>query len=157
MSDKQGREEDDRKVDDQGCRHSHDGDDLMDDLMSLRSEEHKDREEQTNQRPRAYPFEKFRVIEFWACYVANSEASDDRSSQGNAKEDGDTRGNGTIRDVKCFARATDDRDEEERKRSVEDHLENGVYGNQDGTVLVVTTSEASPNEYLQEIFQLFSL
>lgn len=128
MSDKQSKEEDDCKVNDQRCRHSNNGDNLMDDLMPLRGEEHKNGEEQTNQRPRAYPFKECMVIESWACDVANGEASDNRSSQGNTKEDGDTRGNGTVRDVDCFSRATDDRDKEERKRSIEDHLENGVYG-----------------------------
>lgn len=52
----------------------------MDDLMSLRSEKHKDSEEETDQRPRADPLEKLLIVESWTCYVAYGEARNDGRS-----------------------------------------------------------------------------
>ncbi len=43
---------------------------------------------------------------------------------------------------------TDDFDEEDGEGGVEDHLEDGVDGNEDGAVFVVPACEAGPDENL---------
>lgn len=48
----------------------------------------------------------------------------------------------------------DDVDEEDGKRSIENDLKYGVDGNENSTVLVVTTSKSSPNQHLSIVSEM---
>jgi hypothetical protein len=63
---KQRDEEDHTKVDDQGRRHAHDRDDLMHDLVALRSKEHQDSEQKADKRPRSGELQEYLIILAWA-------------------------------------------------------------------------------------------
>ena len=50
--------------------------------------------------------------------------------------------------VVVVAVAADDFDEEDGEGRVQDHLEDGIYGYEDGAVFFVAASEAGPDEDL---------
>jgi len=78
---KQRDEEDHTKVDDQGRRHAHDQDDLMHDLVALRSKEHQDSEQKADERPRSGELQEYLIILALADQPPEHEAGGDRSSQ----------------------------------------------------------------------------
>lgn len=86
----------------------------MNNVTTLRREQHQYREQKPNERPGACPFQKDLVIPSWTCRPAESEAREDCCAQRNAEEDGDAfRGGGIL---KIYAIAADDLDEEDAHR-----------------------------------------
>ena len=66
--------------------------------------------------------------------------------EGDAQEDGDACRDGGVGDAGC-AFVADDADEEDGEGRVEDHLQDGVDGDEDGAVLGVAAGEARPDEH----------
>lgn len=101
----------------------------MDDLTSLGSEEDQDCKKEADQGPGA------------------------RGTEGDAEEDGNALGNDAVGYRAGLVIATDDFDEQYGEWCKEDHLKNGVHGDENGAVFVVATSQASPD---QDLFQISS-
>ena len=83
----------------------------MNNVTTLKHEQHQYREQKPNQRPGTCPFQKDLVIPSRTCRPAESEACEDCYAQRNAEEDGDAfRGGGIL---KGYAIAADDLDEKD--------------------------------------------
>ena len=118
----------------------------MYDLVALRGEEHEDRVEQADEGPRGQVRQEDGVVPVSGEKGAEGEAREDCGGEGDAEEDADAGGDGAVGDgdLVCAAVA-DDFDEEDGERGVEDHLEDGVDGHEDGAVFFVAAGEVGPD------------
>ena len=118
----------------------------MYDLVALRGEEHEDRVEQADEGPGREVGEESGGVPVGAEEGEEGEAREDCEAEGDAEEDADAGGDGGVGDgdLVCAAVA-DDFDEEDGERGVEDHLEDGVDGHEDGAVFFVAAGEVGPD------------
>lgn len=145
VADKQGEEEDDEKVDYEGCGDADDRDDLMNDLAALRGEENKDGVEKADQGPRGNPFQKDFFVPLWAGQFAQCEARKNGGAERYAQKDGHASCYRLIRYDNGAAFAADDFDEENGQWSIEDHLENRIDRYEDGAVFLITAGQSVPD------------
>ena len=120
----------------------------MNHLTTLRSEQHEDCKQQTDERPRRCPFEEVSFIPSRARNFAQGEAREDRSTQGDPQENGHAFRDDGVRHVGRCVGSADDFEEEDGEGCEEKHLEDGVDCDKDGAVFVVAAGEARPDEDL---------
>ena len=148
MDDEERDEEDEGKVDDQGCADADDRHYLVHDPLALRREEDEDGEDEPNQRQRADDLDKDAVVPAGAGQLSDGEAGDDGRAQGNSQEDSDALGHGRVVDGDRPGRTADYSQVEDRERRKEDHLQNRVDRDEDGTVVAVASSQVVPDQNL---------
>ena len=124
----EGQEEDDDEIDEQRCRHTDDGDNLVDDLATLRGEEDNDGVEEADEGPGRQILQEHIGVPVVAGDGPEREARGKSGAQRNAEEDGHARGNHGVRYVQSARLAADDADEEDGHGRKEDHLEDRVDG-----------------------------
>ena len=76
------------------------------------------------------------------CHPAKNKSREDRCAQWDAEEDSDTFGSRGV--FKGDGVATDDFNEKDTHGSEEDHLEEGVDGDENGAVFTIAACKASP-------------
>ena len=125
----------------------------MDDLVALGSEEDKDCKKKADQGPRTRPLDEYLCVPLVARYFPEHKPSDNRSTEGDAEKDRNALGDNAVRYRANIVIAADDSDEQYGEWCIEDHLKNGVHGDENGAVFVVATSQAGPD---QDLFQILS-
>lgn len=125
----------------------------MDDLMALGSEKDQDCEKKADQGPGTRPLNEYLYIPFVARYFPEHNPGDNRSTEGDAEEDCNALGDKAVRYRAGIVITANDFDEQYGEWCEEDHLKNGVHGDENGAVFVVTTSQAIPD---QDLFQISS-
>jgi hypothetical protein len=148
VSHRQGGEEDDGEIHDQGRGDAHHRHHLVHDVIALRSEQHDDSVQQADQRPGRHELDEDVVVPARAREAAQAEARDDGGAERDAEEGGDALGDGGVADVEGSLLAADDLDEEDGQGREEHHLQDRVDGHEDGAVLAVAAGEARPDEDL---------
>lgn len=120
----------------------------MNDAVALRGEEDQDGEEEAEEGEGGGVFQEDGVVPVRAGEAAEGQAREERGAEGDAEEDGYACGDGGVGDVGCCGCAfvADDADEEDGEGRVEDHLQDGVDGDEDGAVGAVAAGEARPDE-----------
>lgn len=111
MSDKERGEEDDCEVYHQRCSNPDNRDDLVDYVITLRSEEHDNGIEEPDERPRRYQLDEHLVIPFGASQLAKAEPRNDCGSKRDAEESSDALGDGRVSDVERAFLVADHLDE----------------------------------------------
>lgn len=87
-------------------------------------------------------------VPHWAGEFPETEAREDCGTEGNTEEDCHTFRYCGVGDADLAVGVTDNFDEEDCEGCVEDHLENGVDGNEDGAVFIIPACETGPDENL---------
>lgn len=119
----------------------------MDHLAALRGEQDEDGEEQADQRPGVDPPEEDSVVPL-RTDGPDRKPRQDRSTHGDAQEDGDALRGRRIRQCELVGGVADDLDEQDRKGSKQHHLKQRIDGHQDGAIFIVTAGETNPYENL---------
>jgi hypothetical protein len=84
----------------------------------------------------------------WACKFSETEAGEDCGAEGNTEEDCHAFRYCRIRDANFVVGVADDLDEKDGKGSIENYLEDGVNGDEDGAVFIVPPGKTGPDEDL---------
>lgn len=119
----------------------------MHNLFALRRKHNQDSVEQSNERPRCDPFDKFLVVPP-GIDSTEYKSSRDRRTKGDPKKNPNTTCNDRIGGVRPGSMA-DNIDEENCKRRVQHHLKYGIHSNQYRTVFLVATGKTSPDQNLK--------
>ena len=123
----------------------------MDDLMALGSEEDQDCEKKADQGPGTHPTNKYLCVPLVACNFPEQKPSENRSTEGDAEEDRNALGDNTVRYRPGVVITANDFYEQYGEWCIENHLKNGIHGNENGAVFIVATSQAGPYQDLSQI------
>lgn len=145
---KHSQAEDAEEVDYQRRGHADDRDHLMHHPMALRCEQYKDGVQEADQRKGCHPLQELVVVPRGADQHSDPQPCHDRCSERYAKEDGYTCCDCGVGDRNGARRAADDFDEEDCERCIEHHLEDGVDGDENCTILAVASRKSGPDEHL---------
>ncbi len=148
LRDDECEKENDDEIHNQGSSDPDDRDNLMDDPFSLRCKQDQNGVEKAQERPGGDAFEKFLLVP-GSVDRSEDEARGDGSSERYAEEDADAPSDNRVGNLRR-ATVADDVDEEDGQGCIQDHLQDGVDRYKNGTVLLITASEARPDQDLQE-------
>ena len=140
IGDQQRQEEDCNKVYNQGRSDTDYRDNLVDDLVTLRSKQDEDGIQQPDQGPWRRPLQKGVVIPGSADEPPQDQSCNDSGAERDSEEDCDACCNPGVGHRDVARGVADDLYEEDSKRCIQHHLKDGVDCNEYSTVLVVSTS-----------------
>lgn len=119
-------------------------------MFALRGEEDDNRVEEADEGEGRDALDEDSIVPVRVDECSEAESSEDGGAEGDAEKDGNAGGDDGVVDVRGSVFIADDLDEEDGHGSVEDHLEDGVDGDEDGAVFCVAAGETIPDEDLKE-------
>lgn len=149
MRHEQSEEKHDAEVNDQRGGDSDHGNNLVHDAVALGGEEDEDGKEEADQGPRTEVFQENGIVPPRADELSDCESSDNSSHERYTEEDRHARRDGRVRHTLRCRRtaATDDADEEDSQRRIEDHLQNGIDRDEDSAIFVIAAREPRPYKH----------
>ena len=119
---------------------------MRDDVLALTGEEDDDGEKKTNEAKGRDEADEPHLIVSLSKRGTQADSSNNRCSERDTQEDGDTLRDRRVAHHDVLGRVADDLDVEEGQGGEEDDLEDAVEGDEDGAVIAVTTGKVRPYE-----------